>query len=297
MLNIDEITGFFISISYSEELRKQIYYSFSLFEEFDIQFYEDKYIDLVTRENSIDVDTKRDTFILFLKQDLTAILTEHNINLDNDQDITLEELNELVHFLYIIQNLEDYSLVSYMVHSDNSSKKILISLMTRYTLLSEFRCMELIEEVKDTFIESLKLFIEDKEILPKEELDKKHIKYINTFFRFTENQPCLGNKLYKQGYSNLTLNELLNIIDFSIFDYIEKNIISNPTQIALDILSLLIITKDNYTIPLLKFKQNIGLFTSKLEYITKIESIMANILVDFNNFLEAELQKEKLHEH
>jgi len=156
MLNIDEITNYFITVNYTEELKKQIYTSFSLFEQFGIQYYEDKYINLISRSDTIDNDTKRDTFILFIKQDLTAILNEHAIYLDNDQDVLLFDLNECVHFLYIIQNLEDYSLVSYVIHSNNPVKRIFISLMTQYTLLSEVRAMELIATRRRTFYRCFK---------------------------------------------------------------------------------------------------------------------------------------------
>jgi len=297
MLNIDEITNYFITVNYTEELKKQIYTSFSLFEQFGIQYYEDKYINLINRSDTIDNDTKRDTFILFLKQDLTAILNEHAIYLDNDQDVLLFDLNECVHFLYIIQNLEDYSLVSYIVHSNNPPKRIFISLMTQYTLLSEVRAMELIAIVEERFIDALKTLIESKPVLSEEQLNTEHLKYIQHFFNFTDTHTSLGLRLYKTGYTNLTLQELNNILTFNISDYVDKNIVTNLTQTALDVLSLLVITKDNYTVPLLKFNQNNGLFTHKLENVTKLETIITNILIDFNNYLEAETHKEKLNVH
>lgn len=296
MLNISEIVDYFIKISYTEELQKNIYTSFTLLEMFDVSYYEDKYLDLISRSETIDTDSKRDSFIVLLKKDILDIITEHKIQLNLDMDLSLDEVNEVAHFLYIIQNLEDYLIVDYIINSENSNRKKVCELLSKYSLLNISRILDIVDEVDDTFIEAMKQYIKYKEPEDDTVLDRKHIDYVKTFFSFIENSDCLGKRLYESGYTNLTLNELTNIVTFNLAEYIDSRVISNPSQTALDALSLLIITKDNYTLPLFKFEQNTSLFTTKLETVTKLNNIMTNMLNDYNNYYNAVKQKEKLND-
>ena len=297
MLNLSEITIAYIRSTFIDELQTIIYNSFSLQEAFGIKYYEDKYIDLISRYDSIDRDSKQDNFILLLKKDMVKIINEHFIKINDDMDIHLNELNEIVHFLFIIQNLEDYREVDYILHSNNTPRRILITLIKRYTLLQEFRLMELLDNVEKTIIDALQAFVEDKNQTDEEELDRQRLKHINHFFNFINKTECLGLKLYEKGYSNTTLRELLDLNNFNLPDYIDKLILTNLPQASLDILSILIITKDDYTLPMLKFNQNTVLFTNKFENITKLTMTLTSMLNDFNQYLDAEKEKEKLNDN
>lgn len=297
MLNITDITKYYISITFSENVSSVIYNSFSLMEAFGILYYEDKYVDLISKEESIDNDTKMDTFLLYLYRDMSNIINEHSIYLDTDIDVNLSELNEIVHFLYTVQILEDYEYVSYRINSSDDDKKIIISLIDKYTLLSTIRLMEIIKSVDYKLILSLKNFIEDKEtLIDRETIDKNRKKYIDDFMIFINKVDCLGRELYENGYTDTTLEELLNIIPYSLNEKIDSLIITNLPQASLDVLSILVITKDTYSMPLLKFNNNTNMFTEKLENITKLSSTISNILNDFNVYLEAKKQNNGLEE-
>ena len=262
MVNISDLTAYYIATTYLPELQKDILESFSLLEAFGLKYYEDKYIELIQRKDSITSDTKQDQFLIYLQSDISRIIEDHDIHINYDETPTLEELNEIAHFLYIIQNLENYEYVSYRVHSDSTPRLIIIDLIEYYTLLKRHRVMQLISSVSDKLIEALKAYTEDK-IHTTTFLDQSHLKHIYYFFKFTENHPSLGLTYFNQGYRNTTLEELLNLIDLEVDLYIDELIDTklNLPQAALDVLSLLILSKDTYEIPLLKFKQNVHLFT------------------------------------
>lgn len=293
MLNLSETTIQYIDYTYQEELKRVIYTSFNLLEAFGLKFYEDKYTNLISREDTIDNDTKRDTFLLLLKKDIIKIIGEHYIFLSEGVEVTLTELNEITHFLYIIQNLEDYTEVSYRLFGEGTNRHILVELISSLTILSKVRLLEIIEHVEETLIKSLKMFISDKEELkPQEVIEKERIEYVNHFFNFIDKHDCLGLRLYSSGYTNLTLRELIDLIPFDVQKHIDNLSLTNAGQAALDILSVLIITKDNYNLPMLKFNQNSGIFTTKLENVTKYSNVILHMLNDFTQHLEAEKAKD-----
>ena len=294
MINLAEITVFYINTTFQPELRKTIYYSFSILETFGLKFYEEKFIELIQRDDSIDSDSKRDNFIHMLEVELTNIINQHFIFLNNDYNPTLAELTEIANFLYIIQNLEDYDLISYRLNAEDTPRNIIVDLIDYLTLIEKYRIMEIVDHIEANFIEALKTFINEREDAA-EKVDFKHLKHIRHFFAFIEKSDCLGLKLFNEGFNTVvTLEELLNASKLNIVNYIDKLMMTNRAQSALDCLSLLIICKDSYELPLLKFKQNTNLFTSNLDNITKLEASMLSILNDFNLFLTAKKQEEVL---
>lgn len=291
MLNLSELTIYYINVTFIPDVRKIIYASFSLLENFGMMFYEDKFIELIQREDSISSDTKQDSFIMLLTEEIKSIINEHKLTLNKDTNPSLDEMNEIANFLYIIQSLEDYDLISYRLHGDDTSKNIIIDIMTHLTLLSKPRLMELIEIVDDKFIESLKEFISDKQD-KSDNINSLHLKQLRHFFKFIENSPCSGLTYFENGFTNIKINEFLNLSHLNLDTHIDNLIITNSGQAALDCLSILMLCDDSYELPILKFKQNTSYFSSKLENITKLESIMLNILNDFNVFLTATKQYE-----
>jgi hypothetical protein len=293
MLNLSELTLYYINVTFVPDIKKVIFNSFSLLENFGKKFYEDKLIELIQKEDSISSDTKQDTFMMLLTDEVKTIINEHSIFLNKDTNPSLDELNEIANFLYIIQSLEDYDIVSYRLHADDTPRNIIIDIIEHLTLLSKPRLMEMIEVVEPSFVEALKNFITDKQD-KSENIDFQHLKQIRQFFKFIEETPCLGLTYFNISFINVNLVEFLSIANFNLDAHIDKLILTNSGQAALDCLSLLMLCKDSYELPMLKFKQNTSYFSSKLENITKLEAGMLHILNDFNVFLTAMKQEETL---
>lgn len=291
MLNLSDLTLHYIENTYVDTLKNDIYQSFILLENFGLKFYEDKYLNLISKSDTISNDDKADIFIFELKTDIRSIIADHYIFLENNIEVSLNELNEIAHFLYIIQNLEDYELISYRLYAEDTPRNIVVDLIAYYSLLSKPRLLELIGSVELAFIKSLQAFIEDKTDTITS-IEKKHLQHIRLFFKFINNTNCLGLRLFNDGYVRVTLEDIVNLSRIDIVNYIDDLILTNPAQAALDVLSILIICKDTYEIPLLKFKQLNYYFTSKLENVTKLEHIIFKMLDDFNMFLEVEKQRE-----
>lgn len=294
MAQLSEVVHGYIQTTFPPEVNKTIIESFTLLENFTQGFYEDKYFELINRVDTIDNNSKQDLFICELEADISNIIREHHIFLNEDIRIPLYDLNEIANFLYIIQNLEDYEFISYRIHSEESTKTTLIDLMVYYTLLEKHRLMEIISHIEDSLLTSLKLFVADKIKNIDVEISRPHTQQLKYFFEFIKNTPCLGLKYFEQGYTNIDLESLFMLTTTNIVHYIEKTVHINLSQVALDCLSILYLCKDSFELPLLKFKQNRHLFTEDLNTMTKLETVMIRMINDFNDFSSAKCQERDL---
>jgi hypothetical protein len=292
MFKISVITLYYITYNISPEEHKDIFTSFSLLDNFGIDYYEDKYVNLI---NNTDIgnDVKQGMIKNYLRSDVYSIIKDHGILVRDESESTLYDLNEIAHFLYILQKLEDYTLILHMLTSDASARTKMVNLIANYSIISVPRIYDIIGEVSDNFIDNLIKYIEEKE-QQSEGVDDKHIKHIKYFFEFIENTTCLGYKLYNAGYVGMTLIDLVNIskIDFAIA--IDEVMKTNLAQAALDCLSILMICVDSYEVPVLRFKQNTHNFTNTLENVTKLEAMMLSIMNDFYMFLQVKKEQENL---
>lgn len=299
MLNLSDLTGYFIEYHFTDAQKLLLLNGFTVLETFafDGGYYEDKYVNLIANEN-ITNDTKQLNFLVEMQSDILSVIKQHGIVINRLVTPDLSTLLEIAHGLILLANLEDYTDVAYRVHGTGTNRKILIDLLERYTMLSEVKLMESIESVEDTLIESLRELSVDalhEEAIIK---DTKHQLYITRFFEFIDGHPCLGKTLYEKGYkSNLTLEELLNLLPYSVTSYIEKEETTNLPQVALDVLSLLIITRDDYDLPLFKIKKLGYLFTGDIQLLNRISNVILKIMNDFGVQLEAYKQGDKLNDN
>lgn len=284
MLNLDNLLLNFIELNYLDTDKKTIYESFSLLENFGIKFYEDKYIELIISEKTHKED-QLDTLMYYLRLDLNDILRAHYIYLQTDMYIKLDEINEVVSFLYIIQNLEDYDLIAYRLYAQDTPENIITDLITYYTVLPKHRVMEIIFSADSRIIRATQLLIEDK-IKTSSSVEEKQLLNLKAFLAFTDNADCLGKKLIYSNLKTILVKDLELILELDISDYIDSKITADKAQVILDILSVLLVCKDSYETPLLSLKKNYALFFNKEEYMLSIEPMLIKLLNDYNNFKE-----------
>jgi hypothetical protein len=290
VLSLSEDLTYYIDNCFIEDRKPALYEAFALMKVFGDEFFEDELLDIIRRDDSLDSNAKYDSFNNIVKNKLIGIIYSHGITIAEEQPVTLNELNEIVQCLYTIQNLETVSYIKYLVFTESSSEAILGDLIEYLTLMSSFRFLELVEAVESSLIDSIRLLIQDKEKEDNE--DTSHRKNVLSFFKFIEDADCLGIRYYNSGYINLHLDRLLNLLPIDVPSYIDKEFKISKAQAALDVLSLLMISKDAYEFPLLAFKKNPLLFTNSLENGTTILNIIEAMLADYTLFLEAEKQRE-----
>lgn len=294
MLNLSNDLASYIELLFPGNRKPSVLSCFSLLEQFSLPDYETKYMDTLYSNNRSDPIDKVDIFIDLLYGDMISIIEDHDIVISKDVGASLDELIEVCNLLLILPRLEDMTSVRYRVLSEAEPTDIFVQLLERYTSLSTIRSMEIVESVSKSLIDSIEELcstVEDNTVT----IDREHKKYAERFFAFIDNTPCLGLKLYEEGYGvKLNLDELLNLSSVPIDDLISKTLITNPAQAALDTLSLLVITKGDYDVPLVKFKDNVDVFTKDTMEVTRLSHMVLGIMNDFSNYLEAIKQQEKL---
>lgn len=301
MLNISSEVLYYIVNKFHTDKQTVIFQSFGLLEAFNLKYYEDKYINLISKEDTIDDNEKMDKFIQFLEDDIREIITDHYITL-TQEDIDLYTLNEIAQGILLLCSLEDYTLVNYILSGDNTPRDKFIALMAKYTLLTEYTLYETIIEVSDALIESLEKFSTDKS----KNQDPNYIetKYLNTlqeFFKFIDNTDCIGLRLYSSGYIGLTFDEVLRLIPLDFSLYLEPIILSSKAKASLEILSLLMLGIDSYELPLLQLQKYTPILIHDTTIITTITTIITDMLTDFKTHLDVvnqtKQQQEQDHAH
>lgn len=293
MLNISETLRYYIEVKFVTEVKSIIYECFNIMELFSLKYYEDKYLNLISKEDSIDDSDKLDNFILMLENDLRDIIKDHSVTLE-EKHIDLFSLKEICHGLFIVSALEDYSLVEHILTSYINSRDIIIALLSHYSLLEEYVLKETIIEVDDSLINALMLLIKDKEqSFDESYLRQKHEKYLKWFFDFTEKTDSIGYTLYEKGYRQLKLIEICELIPYDLKAYLEGSAKTSVAKVALDILSILILAKDSYEMPLFIYQKDPTIFLNDNELISKVYNILMRILEDFNEYCTVRKLEEK----
>ncbi len=293
MLNLSDVTSFYIEHKFINEMKTLVLDAFSLMEDFQLNFYEDKYIETINRYETMSDDDIYTVFNNLLVKDILAIIEAHEVTIDTDGQPSLADLVEVARGLLLTANLEDYSYVRYRVSTEQPPRATLLDLLERYTMLSRLRLMEIIGEVKESLVESLEKLTED---VSDEEnsINESHRKYVARFFKYIEGIKCLGLELKEKGYGiTSTLEELLSLQTTDMVSHTEKTATTDLAQAALDILSLLVYTTDEYNLPVFKFKKNSHLFTSDSNLAMRLNNALLAMMNDFTVFLSVCDQEEK----
>lgn len=295
MLNLSEDLINYILFVMDEVRQQTTLECFSIFEGFSLPNYEDKYMDLIYSADQMDSGVAQGVFLGHLQADLLTVINQHGIELFPEESSNLAELIEIAACLLLLPKLEDKTYINYRVNSSDTSKNVLTQLLVKYSGLTEFRCMEMIQNVSNKLIEAIKenCASAEEDTVP---LSTKHKWFVDEFFSFIGDTPCLGRDLREDGYSGkVSLDELLNLLPFHFETKIDKTLEVNPAQSALDILSVLVITTDDFEVPLQKFKEHSELFTTNTVHVTRLSAMMFSIVNDFNLHLAAVKESEKTH--
>lgn len=290
-VNIDELLFYYIEVNFLDNQKKDLYTSLSILHNFGMKYYDSEIVSHLMNDDLYDTNTLKDIVYNKIKEKISLIIKEHLIVLDYEQNITLEELNEIANFLYLIQNIENYEDASYIISGDtfeeNSNKTKLVNLIAYFSTLDKIRLENIILEVNDVFIKGLESYINDRIEKLKDVVDMNYLNNFNYFLKFIDNQECIGKILFEKNFKNLTLDELLNLanIDFHLIE--EKIAISNIALFSLHVLSILFLAKDTYENPLLGFSKNSHIFLQDKSKIYVVSEILRKMIIDFNDYAKA----------
>lgn len=296
MADISELTQAYIENNFFPTQQQQIFEALTVLDKFEVRFYETDLENLITMEELVEKSNIQDLFLEKVSRNLNDILIEHSVILNEDYDITLRERLEITQFLLLVQDLEDKNLLSYRLYSDDNAKSIFVSLLARYSYLEEFRAMEIVQSIGPLLIEAMKRICKDTE-MTEERIDSKQREEWKIFNAFINQQAeCLGFTLVNKGYTKIDFYNLYSLEKNFIDSCLQASEKDNRPQTALDCVSLLLMCKDTYQLPMMEFDKQVAPLLSNSENVTAVKYIMGQIFKDFSIFKEAYLKQQELNQ-
>ncbi len=294
MADISELTQVFIEENFTSLVQQKIFEALTILDKFEVRFYEDDLENLICLEGMIEKDNQRDLFLEKVGRYLSSVLEEHEVFLNEEHDISLSERVEVCQFLLLVQDLEDKSLLSYRLYSDDNARNIFTSLLARYSYLDEFRAMEIVDRIGVTLIEAMKKICKDTELTEQviDAKQKEEWKIFNAFIN--KSAETIGFVLVDKGYSKINFPDLYNLEKDFIDRSIKQNESSNRPQCAVDVISLLLMCKDTYQLPLMEYDKQLSVLFSNMDNVTGVKYTATQILKDYEIFKEAYLKQQQI---
>ena len=267
--------------------RPDIFQALDLFEKYGINNFESLVSEVVDGGTDVDPVSVDIQVLNKIIEVMVFIIESHGVIVDKDADISLDTLNKVAEFLLAIPNLEDYSYLTYRLNSSDSLRELFINILGHYTSLSRIKAMEALQDVTEGLIDSI------RKIIPETESQELTIcvdclERSKLFFKFIEETPCEGLSLRDKGVvGKMTLKEIVDILPYILEDKLSNNMDVRPEQAALDVLSILMVSKDGCSSPLEAFKEHCELFTTKTMHISRIGNMLENMYMDFCNYERA----------
>lgn len=298
-MNLNETTHNYLSLIYAGELPVVIQ-TLEILDAYNIDL--NLAIENIAFNNNLTPDLKVDAVNGLLYSTSKELLIFFGVTFGEQRDLTQEELMKILVGLKQLEESEDHVLLRYhqAVEALEDPKELFISILTDLDkTLDELNLMEGIEEVDTVFIERVRLITTIN--LEIEQCVHKDPEVTLAFIGFLGEQECLGRELYEKGYTTLpTFLDLIKILPFRLEDYFRTDLNEGyRAKVALDFLSLCMISSDGQDSPLLMFeecKDFLGFSdgqdlseeetSGSLIRENALKSTLANMYADFNNFYE-----------
>jgi hypothetical protein len=197
-----------ISAYISENLTPSMGYDFrkslDIFEKFELEGYEDDLSNLLMTADTIDPAQMQDSFRGIIQSKIDFILLNHMIVLK--PNCYLNEQNEILYALYILQDLEDYSLACDIIENNSDSAFALSLILALYCTLPAINIMEMIKSMDSSLLDRIihlsELAINKASLdedVEKQQLRETIIKGIDNFKDYIHIS-CLGINMINKGY-------------------------------------------------------------------------------------------------
>lgn len=283
---MDEIIVAYIDSWYNDERKHEIYFTFQLFDKFDLL---DKYsslIDILSQGDLVDSNTMMNQFENEIRKKVNYILKEHTIELK--QEATLFQCNQVLYALNQIQDLRDYSEIISVLESMEPDEVMLAEVISQLSELELLEAMDIIDSFDSTIIKKMKEFCYQKEILNDEtiEYDQDMVFTLKTYFDIVgENN--LGFILIQ---NQIRLNEPF----LSYYPFIENIVTNDDKQTAANILSIILMSLDGKAEPLDMFRKHSENLLHDIKLISRIETHVIDMLNQLKSRKEQLKERDKI---
>ncbi len=289
---MDELIRGYIDIKFDGIMHDELYKGFSLFSKFNYIDYSEDYINLLMSESTLLPDDMYDMFIKIFIQQVNYIINSHLINLTTDA--TVPEMVEVMSFLYEIQDIHDFNHLHTIIDSSKDPYEVLALMINDYGSIETSRAMQILDDIDPIFYNKLTKYIIEKatyseDTLPRfSEVGKRIVENMREFISYLKNENILGRELIDSG---ILLDQSMS----TYYTYV-ANIIGTIEEksIPVNILSLLYLNIDGINNPLQEYSETAHIFMSDLDTISKVKNEIANIVSDYNSFLKAKHEQNRV---
>ncbi len=193
----EELIEDFISTVYTPEYASLVRQAISLFEAFEHQNAYGQLIDSITNESVSDIHGRAEHFGVALGTQLDYILKEHLVYLTDEA--THRDRVDVCDALYRLQHLEDYTVISNILTSDEDSVDKMSRVLEHLTQYDRGYILSILKEVDERTIHLLETFVINKETKP--EADKIKTEILVRINLMTEafGRECLGFMIVEAG--------------------------------------------------------------------------------------------------
>lgn len=274
----------FIDDFYSVDLADTIRASFDIMDKFNYDYNEQDFIRLLMEVENQATEYMHDMFLSILNHKLDLVLKEHTIILNNAK---LYQKNEFLEALFVVQQLNDYSPILYLLESDLESDEKLAEIIAQLSTLTPSEVISLVDEYDEQILEVLKNYIYQQQPDETNELDsttKQIIAKYKEFYYYLDSSNIdtpIGVEYFEAGIlPGLEFKSYLNY-----FNELTDN--NDLAKMSLDILSILLLAIDGYLTPIECYRANSHLLFNELDMIAKVDANLLNQINKFETFKQA----------
>lgn len=248
----------YINDTFNPDMKEVIQRTIRIFDLFEVEEVEDALTNLIMTHSDMDPAQLQDSFLGTINNTINKIFLTHTLTFE--YDVPLSARNELLSSLFIVQDLDDYSIIDQVLNeqSSNVAEKISI-ILSYYCVLDYSNILYWLTGYDDSFLHAIAELSENNKELMKnnqlynmDEVDKiNNIIKIEEQYRDYNDMTSLGMYLIKKGFKpNWELDNYLNFVQNDIIAIDSESLergIPSFSIIVMNVISLLLLSKEGYT--------------------------------------------------
>ena len=281
---MDNSVAVYISEVFSPEQRDDILTSFDLYEDFELQNYDEDFIELIMMMSYDTTENTFDTFQSVVHKKLDYIVNEHRVKLI--PGVSLYKKNEILKGLSRLLTLEDYTPVLTMLETLETTEIKFANILSDLTSLDEVDILEIVEYVSPVTLVSLKSYATTKETVSDADVNYELMSRASAFFKCFE-QDTIGKQLAPVSLLGQTFKDYLA--------FVKEELITDDNHLTvLNILSVLILSSDGYKDLLTGYRNNSNLLFDDIRKASLLEELVIKYNGQFNEYWSIQIEKNRL---
>lgn len=274
--NLDDDVVEYIASNYTHELGDELLRGLELLHMFGInEITEGSIVSIIASTQIEESDVVRDSVVHQVIAAIRQIATEHGLELQPNAGLYF--LNEVVSAIYLLQQLNDYTTISTILESSDDDDDKIAQVVSSLSTLTAVEVRSEIVAVDQRLIAAIQAYIDQKTPSVVNEPNHLLIQKYRDFRKWIGETGCLGVRLLANDVAiGLPLESYIHYIKLP-----EKD---TSGQLALDVLSVLLLASDGYELPMIAYRKISGHLATDLDQLSRLETTMLRINLDFEEY-------------